>query len=76
MLVVWHKKTAWLCLTDMAQPFIDKLAQLVLSPCHPGSPSKIRLDAANPSVQIIPGCGKFPWHNINKGPMCETYVTF
>lgn len=73
---VWPKKIAWLCLTDMAQPFTDKLAQLVLSPGHPGSPSKIRLEVANPSVQIILGCGKFPWLNINKGPTCEPYATF
>lgn len=49
---------------------------IVLSPCHPGNPSKIRLEVANPSVHIILGSGKFPWLNINKGPTCETYVTF
>lgn len=73
---VWHEKIAWLCLTDMVQPFIDKLAQPFLSPCHPASPSKIRLDVANPSVQVTLGPGKFPWFNVNKGPVCEAYVTF
>lgn len=73
---VWHEKIAWLCLTDMARSFIDKLTQPVLSPCHLASSSKIRLDVTNPSVQVILGCRKFSWLNINKGPMCETYVTF
>lgn len=76
MPAVWHEKIAWLCLKDMAWPFIHELAQPVLSPCHPASSSKIRLDVTNPSVQVIPGYKKFSWLNINKGPMCETYVTF
>lgn len=76
MPAVWHEQTAWLCLTGMAQPFIDKLAQPVLSPGHPMSPSKIRLDAANPSVQVTLGFRKCPWLNINKGLICETYAAF
>lgn len=53
MPAVWHEKIAWLCLTDMAQPFTDKLAQPVLSPGHPASSSKIRLDGTNPTIQVI-----------------------
>lgn len=75
MPAVWHEKIAWLCLTDMAQPFIDKLAQSVLSSCHPASASKIRLGVTNSSVPVTLSCGKYPWLNIYKGPMCETYVT-
>lgn len=76
MPAVWHDQTAWLCLRGMAQPFIDKLAQSVMSPGHPVSPSKIRLDAANPSVQVTLGFRKCPWLNINKGLICGTYVAF
>lgn len=66
MPAVWHEQTAWLCLTGMAQPFTDKLAQPLLSPCHPVSPSKIRLDATNPSTQVILGFRNCPWLNIKK----------
>lgn len=76
MPAVWQEKIAWLCHTDVAQPFIDKLVQSVLSPHPPASSSKIRWDVTNPTIQVILGCRKFPWLNINKGPMCETCVTF
>lgn len=74
MPAVWHEKIAWLCHTDVAQPFIDKLVQSVLSPCHPASSSKIRWDVTNPTIQVILGCRKFPWLNINKG-LCVRHVS-
>jgi hypothetical protein len=76
MPAVWLEQTAWLGLIGMAQAFIDKLAQPVLCTCHPASPSKIRLDATNPSVQATLGFRKCPWFNINKSPMRKTYATF
>lgn len=73
---VWHVKSAWLCLTNMTQPFTDKLIQPVPSPGRPESSSNIRLDVTNSSAQVIQVDGKLPWLNINKGAMCETHVTF
>lgn len=68
---VWQE--AWLP-GDALQTCTDRLARPVLSPCHPASPSKIRLDVTNPSVQVLLGCRKCPWLNTNKG-LCVRHMS-